>query len=108
MARGTYIFTQPTSGYFLFNGLTYSSGAFTLAATVPLIYQSTPYVSYTGIGVLPSGGSESSSVNMITSARFSFSVMVRPARSLALARSDTRSASRHRWPSRTPAATSAP
>ena len=63
MARGTYIFTQPTSGYFLFNGLTYSSGAFTLAATLPVIYQSTPYVSYTGIGVLPSGGSESSSVN---------------------------------------------
>ena len=63
MARGTYIFTQPTSAYFFFNGLTFSSGAFTLAATIPVIYQSTPYVSYTGVGILPSGGSESTSVN---------------------------------------------
>jgi len=63
MARGTYIFTQPTSGYFFFNGLSYTSRAFTLAATIPLIYQSTPYVSYTGVGVLPSGGTASSAVN---------------------------------------------
>ena len=63
IARGTYIFTQPTSGYFFFNGLTFSSKTFALAATIPLIYQTTPYVSYTGVGVLPSGGAESSSVN---------------------------------------------
>lgn len=63
MARGTYVFTMPTSGYFLFNGLTYSSKTFTLSATIPLIYQTTPYVSYTGVGVLPSGGTESSAVD---------------------------------------------
>ncbi|MBN2266612.1 MAG: transporter, partial [Candidatus Aminicenantes bacterium] len=63
MARGTYIFTQPTSGYFFFNGLRFSSSSFSLAATIPVIYQNTPYVSYTGLGVLPSGGTESSSVN---------------------------------------------
>jgi Putative MetA-pathway of phenol degradation len=63
MARGTYIFTQPTSGYFFFNGLSFTSETFTLAATIPLIYQSSPYVSYTGVGVLPSGGSESSAVS---------------------------------------------
>lgn len=63
MARGTYVFTQPTSGYFFFNGLTYASEIFTLSVTVPLIYQTTPYVSYTGLGVLPSGGTESSAVN---------------------------------------------
>ncbi len=63
MARGTYVFTQPTSGYFFFNGLTYSSETFILAVTVPLIYQTTPYVSYTGVGVLPSGGTESSAVS---------------------------------------------
>lgn len=63
MARGMYVFTLPTSGYFFFNGLTYSSKNFTLAATIPLIYQTTPYVSYTGVGVLPSGGTESSAVN---------------------------------------------
>lgn len=63
LARGTYIFTQPTSGYFFFNGLSFTSERFTLAATIPLIYQSSPYVSYTGLGVLPSGGTESSSVS---------------------------------------------
>lgn len=63
MARGTYIFTQPTSGYFLFNGLSFASGPFTLTASIPLIYQSTPYLSYTGVGVLPSGGTESSAVS---------------------------------------------
>ena len=63
MARGTYVFALPTSGYFLFNGLTYSSKTFTLSATIPLIYQTTPYVSYTGVGVLPSGGTESSAVD---------------------------------------------
>lgn len=63
MARGTYIFTQPTSGYFVFNGLSFASGPFTLTASIPLIYQSTPYVSYTGVGVLPSGGTESSVVS---------------------------------------------
>jgi len=63
MARGTYIFTQPTSGYFFFNGLAFASGPFTLTANIPLIYQSTPYVSYTGVGVLPSGGTESSAVS---------------------------------------------
>jgi len=63
MARGTYIFTVPTTGYFFFNGLTFSSRTFTLAATVPLIHQSTPYISYTGVGVLPSGGTESSAVS---------------------------------------------
>jgi hypothetical protein len=52
MARGTYIFTVPTQGYFFFNGLTFSSRTFSLSATVPLIYQTTPYVSYTGVGVL--------------------------------------------------------
>jgi hypothetical protein len=63
MARGTYIFTQPTNGYFFFNGLSFITGPFTLTASIPLIYQSTPYVSYTGVGVLPSGGTESSAVS---------------------------------------------
>jgi len=63
MSRGTYIFTQPMSGYFFINGLTFVSGPFTLTASLPLIYQTTPYVSYTGVGVLPSGGTESSVVS---------------------------------------------
>lgn len=63
VARGDYFFTQATSGLFFFNGFAFTSRRFSLAASVPLIYQSTPYVSYTGIGVLPSGGTESTAVS---------------------------------------------
>jgi len=63
VARGDYFFTQVTSGLFFFNGFSFTSRRFSLAASVPLIYQSTPYVSYTGIGVLPSGGTESTVVS---------------------------------------------
>lgn len=63
MARGDYFFTQTTSGLFLFNGFSFVSRRFSLTASVPLIFQNTPYVSYTGVGVLPSGGTESSTVS---------------------------------------------
>jgi hypothetical protein len=62
-SQGQYFFDLTTRGVYVFNGFSFSSERFTLSATVPLIYQSTPYLSYSGIGVLPSGGSESSAVN---------------------------------------------
>lgn len=62
LAQGNYYFDQATRGMYFFNGFSFNSGAVTLTATVPLIYQSSPYVSYSGVGVLPSGGSESSVV----------------------------------------------
>lgn len=61
-SQGRYVFTQETSGIAFLNGLSFSSGRFSLTASLPLIYQSTPYVSYTGVGVLPSGGTESEAV----------------------------------------------
>jgi Putative MetA-pathway of phenol degradation len=63
VARGYYIFSQATTGLYVFNGLSLSSGRFTLTASVPLISQNTPYITYTSIGFLPSGGTESSSVS---------------------------------------------
>ena len=61
--RGNYIFNQTTSGLFLFNGLSFSSGRLNLSASIPVIFQSTPYVSYSGVGMLPSGGSEHDQVS---------------------------------------------
>lgn len=58
-AQGNYFFNQTTQGIFLFNGFSVSTEGFTLSASVPLIYQSTPYISYSGVGLLPSGGTES-------------------------------------------------
>ncbi len=62
-AAGSYIFNQTTIGLFLFNGITVSAGGFILSANLPLIFQSTPYISYSGAGMLPSGGSEHSQVS---------------------------------------------
>lgn len=62
LASGSYFFNQTVRGYYFSNGLSFSSGAFSMTAGIPLIYQNTPYVTYSGIGMLPSGGSESSLV----------------------------------------------
>ena len=58
LAQGKYFFDQTTRGLYFFNGFSFTSEVFTLTATIPLIYQSTPYISYSGVGVLPSGGTE--------------------------------------------------
>lgn len=63
LSQGNYFFDLTTRGICFFNGFSFSSGRFTLSASIPLVYQSTPYVSTSGVGVLPSGGSESSLVN---------------------------------------------
>jgi hypothetical protein len=61
-STGRYFFDRTTSGVYFFNGFSLLSGRFSLAASIPLIYQSTPYLSYTGVGVLPSGGNEGSTL----------------------------------------------
>ena len=62
-ARGNYIFDQTTSSMFMFNGFSFSSEGLNLSASIPVIFQSTPYVSYSGVGILPSGGSEHTQVS---------------------------------------------
>ena len=62
-ARGNYIFDQTTSSLFLFSGFSFSSEGLNLSANIPVIFQSTPYVSYSGVGILPSGGSENTQVS---------------------------------------------
>lgn len=63
LASGDYIFTERTSSLFLFNGLGLGAGPLQLSASVPLIYQSTPWISYSGGGVVPSGGTQHSDVH---------------------------------------------
>ena len=62
-ARGNYIFDQTTSSMFMFNGLSFSSEGLNLSVSIPVIFQSTPYVSYSGVGIIPSGGSEHTQVS---------------------------------------------
>ncbi len=63
VSSGDYIFTQRTTSLLLFSGLSAAAGPFRLAASVPFIYQSTPFVSYTTGVLVPSGGPEHSDVS---------------------------------------------
>lgn len=62
-STGEYIFAQRTHSLYLVNGLTGSQGRLTLNASVPLILQSTPWVSYAGGGLVPSGGTQHGEVS---------------------------------------------
>jgi hypothetical protein len=55
---GNYIFAERTNSLYLFNGITIHDGPFRFSASIPLILQSTPWVTYAGSGLLPSGGSQ--------------------------------------------------
>jgi hypothetical protein len=61
-ATGEYIFTERTSSAYLFNGFSVSEGRVRATLSFPLIWQDTPYISYTSGGVIPSGGPQHSTV----------------------------------------------
>jgi hypothetical protein len=62
-ATGDYIFTDRTSSLSLSNGLTLSTGTLNLSASLPVIGQSTPWISAIGIGSVPSGGTQRGQVD---------------------------------------------
>jgi len=61
-STGDYIFTERTGSFYLFSGLGVSAGPLDVSANIPLIVQSTPWVSYSGTGMIPSGGKQYSEV----------------------------------------------
>jgi len=62
LATGKYLFSERTNSAYLFTGLTVRSGRLQLSASLPLIYQSTPWVSYTTGGGVPTGGPQGGEV----------------------------------------------
>lgn len=62
-ASGDYIFTERTHSAFLFNGISASVGQLGLTLSMPLILQSTPWVTYGGVTAIPSGGTEHSQLS---------------------------------------------
>ena len=56
IAGGDYIFTDATLSLYLYNGLSVAGGPFHFSANVPIIMQTTAWVSYSGVGMLPTGG----------------------------------------------------
>ncbi len=61
-ATGHYIFEDRTSSVNLSNSLSLSSGRLNAGFSLPLIFQSTPWVSYGGVGGLPTGGPQHGTV----------------------------------------------
>ena len=55
-ATGNYIFTERSTGLYLFNGVTVQRSPVRLSASIPVIFQNNPWITYTGSGLLPSGG----------------------------------------------------
>ena len=61
-SSGDYIFTERTHSLYLNTGLTAEIGPATASISVPVIYQTSPWISYTVAGVIPSGGTDQVSV----------------------------------------------
>jgi hypothetical protein len=57
-ATGDYIFTERTNGLYLFSGITAQRSPFSFSASIPIILQNTPWITYTGSGLFPSGGTK--------------------------------------------------
>ncbi len=62
MATGDYFFTERTRSVYLSNGLTAELGRFTLSATVPIVLQDSPWISYSVVGTIPTGGTDQEAV----------------------------------------------
>ncbi len=60
-ATGTYLFTERTTSVYFLSAVDAEKGPFRVSGSVPLIYQSTPWLSY-GTVPIPSGGRQSGSV----------------------------------------------
>lgn len=61
-STGSYYFENTTNSFFLSNGLSIQSGGFTASLNVPYVVQNTPWISYTQIGGIPTGGTQNGEV----------------------------------------------
>ncbi len=59
LSRGSYIFADPITTWSLQSGLALSAGRLTLRASLPLILQNSTLLTASGMGSVPSGGSNS-------------------------------------------------
>jgi hypothetical protein len=57
-ATGNYIFTERTNGLYLFSGISAQAPPMRFSASIPVILQNNPWITYTGTGLLPSGGTQ--------------------------------------------------
>lgn len=61
-SSGDYIFTEKTDLFVWSNGVSVTNGRFQIGINVPLVVQTTPWITYGGIGPTPSGGPQHGAV----------------------------------------------
>lgn len=61
-STGSYYFEESTNSFYFSNGLSVQTGIMTMSFTIPYVFQSTPWVSYTEFGAIPTGGTQQGEV----------------------------------------------
>ncbi len=62
-SAGAYYFEETTKSFYLTNGFSWQTDRYSLSASFPFVVQSTPWVSYTEFGGVPTGGTQSGEVH---------------------------------------------
>ncbi|WP_372634464.1 hypothetical protein [Fodinibius sp.] len=62
MATGSYFFEENTRSFYLTNGLGIRNGRYGMSVDVPFVVQSSPWISYSRYGGIPTGGPQHESV----------------------------------------------
>lgn len=57
-STGSYYFEDYTNSFYFSNGLSVQYGIMTMSFNIPYVFQSTPWVSYTEFGGIPTGGTQ--------------------------------------------------
>ncbi len=56
---GEYFFDERANSFYFYNGLDLDSGRLNLSANIPIIIQDSPWIAFTGSGLMPHGGGTS-------------------------------------------------
>lgn len=66
---GTYFFERSTNSFYLTNGFRISGSGISISLNVPYMVQNTPWISYSGVGYIPTGGPQSGTVKDVGQGR---------------------------------------
>lgn len=61
-STGYYYFEDFTNSFYFSNGVSVQNGIMTMSLNIPYVYQSSPWVSYTDFGGIPTGGTQQGEV----------------------------------------------
>lgn len=62
-SSGSYYFSETTGSFYISNGLSVEAKGVNISVSMPYVVQSTPWISYTTAGKLPTGGTQSGEVH---------------------------------------------